>query len=546
MSDLTPKDGFDGLDTDGGSFGFPGVDGQDSLTEEERSFTFDEDYLGKAPPPTEADKPDAEGQARINALAAAFQRLSRRQNGTAQTHSEKSETVAEDLPKPSRRRAAEPEKAEKRKLPAARRRKRGALSGRRREDGYLVRPDPVTTGCELRSDEMLVYDSELDEIDYTDEEDLPELRDYLPIRFGRYGRVGIAGGILYALFVISASIVLACICWMFAADVLALGKEPLTAVVFIGEYVPEGDDPVYSIVNDEEREIQVDINQVADELKRNGIIEYKWLFRLYSQISHAETKIDPGTYSLSTALDYRAIVTSLQFGSGNQEITKVTFPEGFTTEQIFTLLVENHICKMKDLREAAANYEFDYDFLADLELGDPKRLDGYLFPDTYEFYQGEDATVALNRFLRNFNSKFDADMSARAESLGRSVHDILTIASLIEKESANAEESPTIASVIYNRLNAGWKLGLDSTINYILGTSTFDLTYADLEIDDPYNTYLYEGLPPGPICNPGLSSIEAALYPDSTDYWYWYAVDGESHFFTNVDDRNAFMNANSY
>ena len=101
-----------------------------------------------------------------------------------------------------------------------------------------------------------------------------------------------------------------------------------------------------------------------------------------------------------------------------------------------------------------------------------------------------------------------------------------------------------MASIIYNRLNAGWKLQLDSTVNYIKGTSTLDLTYEDLEIDSPYNTYLYEGLPPGPICNPGLASIEAAVQPADTDYWYWYSVDGVTSFFTNADEFNAFSEAN--
>ena len=507
MSDKTPKDGFDVLDDN--LIRFPGAD-IDGLTEEELRFTFDEDYA-EVPPP------DSGSQGRVDALAGAFSRLSRREE--PENPSRKDRLTAPKPAKPSRKRD---------------------------EGDVLYRPDPVTIGRDLRADQMLVYDSELDDIDYTDEEDLPEMRDYMPIRFGRHGRIGIAGGILYALFVIGVSVILACVAWMFAADVLALGKEPQTAVVFIDEYVPEGDDPVYSIVNDEEREIRVDIDQVANELKSAGIINYKWLFKLFSRISHAETKMDPGTYSVSTALDYRAIVTNLQFGSGSQEITKVTFPEGFSVEQIFTLLEENHICHKKDLYEAAANYEFDYDFLSDLELGDPNRLEGYLFPDTYEFYQGEDAEVAISRFLRNFDNRFDEDMRARADKLGYSIHDIMTIASLIEKESANAEESPIIASVIYNRLDDGWKLGLDSTINFILGTSTFDLTYDDLAIDDPYNTYLYEGLPPGPICNPGLSSIEAALWPESTNYWYWYAADGETHFFTNVEDRDAFAQAHPY
>lgn len=511
MADKTPRDGFDLLDDN--ILRFPGAD-IDGLTEEELAFTFDEDFApAKAPEPAEIP----ESEKRLDALAKAMGQRARE--------------------------AAERAPAVRNPSPI---RPKPKNAGKRKKEEYLLRPDPVTIGRDLRTDEMLVYDSELDEVDYTDEEDLPELRDYMPIRFGRHGRIGIAGGLLYALCVIAVSIILACVLWMFAADVLALGKDPQTAVVFIEEYVPEGDDPVYTIVNDEEREILVDIDQVANELKAAGIINYKWLFKLFSQISHAETKIDPGTYSVSTALDYRAIVTTLQFGSGSQQITRVTFPEGFDLEQIFTLLEENHICHKKDLYEAAANYDFGYDFLEELELGDPNRLEGYLFPDTYEFYQGEDATVALSRFLRNFNNKFDEDMRARADKLGYSIHEILTIASLIEKESAGEEESPTIASVIYNRLDDGWALGLDSTINYILGTSTLDLTYEDLAIDDPYNTYLYEGLPPGPICNPGMASIEAALYPESTNYWYWYAAEGETHFFTNVEDRDAFAEAHPY
>jgi UPF0755 protein len=126
------------------------------------------------------------------------------------------------------------------------------------------------------------------------------------------------------------------------------------------------------------------------------------------------------------------------------------------------------------------------------------------------------------------------------------LHEIITVASLIEKEAGSDEERATIASVIYNRLNAGWKLQLDSTVNYILGTSTFDLTMDSLEIDSPYNTYLYEGLPAGPICSPGMASIEAALNPESTNYWYWYAYEGETTFFTNDTDFNNFANSHPY
>jgi UPF0755 protein len=543
MSDKTRKDDFD--DFDQWNFDFPG-ETSPSEGEEEHSFTFDEDYLKEGfDLPRERGAPSAEPAAEENssqekAVFAAMKKLS-----GAMAEKAKAKTPE----KPAENKPAVPVKAP----PAASGKKEVALQ-RSGVQGGLVRrkkrnqpPErvPVTIGENLRSDEMLVYDSELDEIDYTDEEDMPEIRDYLPVRFRRHGRVGVGGGILYGLFVISVSIVLACFAWMCASDVLALNKEEKSAVVTIDTYVPTGDMPETVLVSDEEVTITADIDQVASALKNAGIIEYKWLFKIYAQLSHANTKIDPGTYDVSTELDYRALVTTLQFGSGSQEVTRVTFPEGLTIDQVFTLLEENQVCKAEDLYEAAANYDFDYDFLKDLPLGDANRLEGYLFPDTYDFYQGESATVALSRFLNNTQNKLDG-LEAQAEAKGMSLHDIIIVASLVEKEAGSDDERATIASVIYNRLNAGWLLGLDSTINYILGSNTFDLTYDDLDIDSPYNTYKYTGLPAGPICSPGMASIEAALNPESTNYWYWYAYNGETTFFTNDTDFNDFANSHPY
>ncbi len=429
--------------------------------------------------------------------------------------------------------------------------KKGLTRSGRRSDAPAVRESPIV-GRDLRPGQMLVYDSELDEVDYTDSEDLPEVRDYLPVRFRRYGRSGLGGGILYALFVISVSIILACFAWMCAVDVLALNKDMVSKSVTILPYEPTGDMPATVTVENadgttSEVEIQVDIDQVADALKSSGIIEYKWLFKIFASFSHANIKMDPGTYDLDTSLDYRALVTKMQFGSGAQEVTQVTFPEGFSLDQIFTLLEQQYICKKKDLYEACANYEFDFDFLSDLPYGDENRLEGYLFPDTYEFFQGEGGATAIRRFLRNFDSRFTQEMRDKAARRGLTIREVVTMASLIEKEAGATEgEREKMASVIYNRLSAGMPLGLDSTINYIKGTSTFDLTEEDLAIDDPYNTYLYTGLPPGPICNPGLASIQAVLDPASTNYYYWYSVDGVSTFFTTYEEQQAFAHDHPY
>jgi UPF0755 protein len=542
MSDKTRRDDFD--DFDQWSFDFPG-ETSPSEGEKEHSFTFDDDYLDEGfDLPRERGAPSAEPApdedlSQEKAVFAAMKKLSgaMAEKAKAKTPEKPAEKAAVPVKAPPTP-ASKPERAVQRS---------GARDGlaRRRRGSQPPERVPVTIGESLRSDEMLVYDSELDEIDYTDEEDMPEARDYLPVRFRRHGRVGVGGGILYGLFVISVSIVLACFAWMCASDVLALNKEEKSAVVTIDAYEPTGDMPETVLVDDEEVTITADIDQVASALKNAGIIEYKWLFKIFGQLSHANTKIDPGTYDVSTELDYRALVTTLQFGSGKQEVTRVTFPEGLTIEQVFTLLEENQICYKSDLYEAAANYDFDYDFLKDLPLGDANRLEGYLFPDTYDFYQGESATVAISRFLNNTQNKLDG-LESQAEAKGMSLHDIIIVASLVEKEAGSDAERATIASVIYNRLNAGWLLGLDSTINYILGSNTFDLTYDDLDIDSPYNTYKYAGLPAGPICSPGMASIEAALNPESTNYWYWYAYDGETTFFTNDTDFNDFANSHPY
>ena len=487
-------------------YGYPeGEDTERERPDEERTHTFDEEYYAPdAAPVPEPPEPPAE-----RGLTAEPRR----------------EIV--DVKKLSRKEkkalAAMPEKA--------------------------LRESPVMDR-KVRSGKMLVYDSELDEVDYTDPDDLPEARDYLPIRFRRYGRLGIGGGVLYALFVISVSIVLACFAWMCAVDVLALNKEEASAIVTVLPYEPTGDMPATVTREDEngdpvEVPIKVDIDQVADALKSGGIIEYKWLFKLFSSFSHANIKIDPGTYDLNTSYDYRALVTKMQFGSDSQEITQVTFPEGFTMEQIFTLLEQNFVCEKKELYEAAANYDFNYDFLADIPLGDASRLEGFLFPDTYEFYQGESATVAISRFLDNTENKLTQEILDKAANHGLNVQQLLTMASLIEKEAGGAEgERENMASAIYNRLAAGMPLQIDATVNYALGTSTLALTHDDLQVDSPYNTYLYGGLPPGPICNPGLASIKAVAEPADTGYYYWYSVDGATHFFATNDEHAAFAAAN--
>lgn len=367
----------------------------------------------------------------------------------------------------------------------------------------------------------------------------------------RAGRSGCLGGLIYFAFVVSISIILACVGWMAASDVLALNKEPVTATVTLDK--AEFKDVTISYTdaegNAKERSgHQVSVGYVAKQLKDAGIIKYKGLFQLYCSVSHAKTKIDPGTYELSTNYDYRALVKKMQVGSGAMVTTKVTIPEGYTMEQIFHKLEDENVCSYDDLMDAAANYSYNYSFIDQSMQGDAKRLEGFLFPDTYEFYQGMQASSAINKFLENFHDRLTAEMLEKADERGMTMQEVVTVASMIEKEAANDDERAMIAAVIYNRIEAGMPLQIDSTIMYVLPEHKDVLTVEDTKIDSPYNTYQNKGLPPTPIANPGLASIKATLSPASTQALY-YALDAESgthKFFTNYGEFQAFVAKQSY
>ncbi len=369
-------------------------------------------------------------------------------------------------------------------------------------------------------------------------------RDYRPVRQERQGKSGCLGGLLYFVFVLSASIIIACLTWMAATDVLALNKGDNSAVVTLPDTIftqTAGEDgkPVK----------EADINYVAKALKDAGIIEYKGLFKLYCSISHAKYKLDQGSYELRTTYDYRALIKKMQTGSAAMLTTKVTIPEGYTMKQIFKTLEEKSVCSYDDLMDAAANYNFTYSFLGDMKTGDATRLEGYLFPDTYEFYTGMEPSTAIAKMLENFRGKMTAEMLDQAKASGYELSGVLKIASMVEKEAANDDERAVIASVIYNRLKANMPLGVDATSLYNNQDHEGAPTEAMLnDASDAYNTRLNKGLTPTAICSPGLSSIKAALKPSKTDYYY-YALDTASKthkFFRTAGEFNAFVATQNY
>ena len=326
----------------------------------------------------------------------------------------------------------------------------------------------------------------------------------------------IAEGVIYVGGILLISFILATIGWRWAGDVLALNKEPVTASVTITEGESLGD--------------------VTAELKEKGLVKYGYLFQLFASFTHKAEKITAGSYELSTVMDYSALLNNISSTSAYRETVTVTIPEGYTVEEIFKLMENKGVCSYDDLLKTAQKETFDFDFLKDVKTKEEKRLEGYLFPDTYEFYKGADVKSVINTMLKNFDDRFDSKMEAEMQLLGYSKNDIIIMASIIEKETDGSDQR-NIASVIQNRLKNTWAtpkgyLQVDSTIQYLLKERKEKLTDKDLEIDSPYNTYKNPGLPIGPICNPGLTAIEAALEPNKTNYYYFMlGKDGTTHFF---------------
>ena len=344
------------------------------------------------------------------------------------------------------------------------------------------------------------------------------------------------GWLWYILGVIVSSFVLAGVGWLAVNDVCALNKEPLTAEV----KVERGDT----------------VAVVTDKLKEAGLIESKLLFRIFAMVFDAEEIIDPGTYELDTEMDFKCLIDSMQgeLSIVPPNVVRVTIPEGYTVQQTIALLAENEVCSEEDLIEAAKNYVFtDYDFVDNTNLGNITRLEGYLAPDTYEFFIDEDPETALGRLLENFAYWMNEEVMSAIKKSDYSLHDIVVMASLVEKEAiGDDEERKNIASVLYNRMeNPGMETGgllqLDSTIYYILRTQGLPDEDFSTEIDSPYNTYLHVGLPSGAICNPSHSALMAAVYPNDTDYYYFaYGVDNVSHFFYDYAEHLAFVNSDMY
>jgi UPF0755 protein len=292
------------------------------------------------------------------------------------------------------------------------------------------------------------------------------------------------------------------------------------------------------------RPVQIEVAQGADTksianvLASAGVIGNSSMFRLRARLDGVDGKLRPGVYDLETGMRFEDVVEKLLSGPPIPYV-KVIIPEGFTIEQIGARLEKELGIPAAEFNDLAlkqgATFAEEYPFLDGVSTGS---LEGYLFPKTYNIPEGSSARDVIGMMLAQFGQEIEAVDLTDASAKNLTLHDVVTIASMIEREARVADERPLVSSVIYNRLARKMRLEIDATIEYILPGTRPRLLNRHLRIDSPYNTYMYGGLPPGPIASPGLASLEAAAHPADTQYLYYVltSTDGSHTFTTNEAD----------
>ncbi len=281
------------------------------------------------------------------------------------------------------------------------------------------------------------------------------------------------------------------------------------------------------------------LSSVADKLEEAGVIESAFLFKLEARTEGYGEQIQTGRYTFREGEDTDEILRKLNRGEAAPTFA-LTIPEGLTLEETADVVAGDTGVSARQFESAARRTDYGYAFLDNPQANS---TEGFLFPSKYELEEGTTASQIVNRLLGQYLLETESiDLADARQRLGLSEYELVTIASLIEKESASAEERPVIASVIYNRLERDMPLQIDATVQYALAEPKENLSLQDLEVASPYNTYQNEGLPPGPICSPSRQSLEAAVNPAETNYLYYVLkADGRDHFFTN--DYDAFLRA---
>lgn len=327
--------------------------------------------------------------------------------------------------------------------------------------------------------------------------------------------------LIYIGVVVSISALLSVFGIRWANDVFALVKDEVVATVTIPE--------------------NATISEVAGILEENGLIEYPSVFRMY--IGFKNRDADPplefkaGEYELNSTLNYDQIVNMIK-SRKTRSIVTITIPEGYTVDDIIDLFISQGIGTREGFVDAINNFDYEYAFmekLNEIELSPDRRyrLEGYLFPDTYEFYTDSKEIAIVDKMLAAFEAHFEKDYYVRLDELNMNLDEVITLASIVQMEGKYNSDFYPIAGVFHNRLKSRdlKRLESDATVQYCLPERKEELSYEDLDVEDPYNTYKNEGLPPSAISNPGWEAIQAALYPESHGYYYFVAdTDGSTIF----------------
>ena len=299
-----------------------------------------------------------------------------------------------------------------------------------------------------------------------------------------------------------------------------------------------------------ELEENCSVGDVADVLKEQGVINNSFFFTMYCLVTGADDGFGQGSFTLDTNLDYEAIINYLQTTGNRQDVVTITFPEGLSLLEVAQKLEENEVCTVEEVLEAANSGEYDnYDFINAIDNEEDRyyKLEGYLFPDTYDFYKGEDPKIALGKMINNCQNRFSKETRDEIQEQGYTIDEVLTLASIVQAEATDEKDMRMVAGILINRLEDGasrdiYRLECDSTTYYPYRSKSQVPEKERDTFKSTYDTYTIEGLPPGPICNPGMDAIQAVLEPSSESagmYYFCHDADGNAYYASTWSQHEA-------
>lgn len=362
-----------------------------------------------------------------------------------------------------------------------------------------------------------------------------------------------------ALFLLGVAVIVGAattIAWFFLRESRGAALQPGTSVdlsslerTVLGVYLNYRRDEIDTPASSDSTPIPFTIQPgengatVAVRLERLGVIRDAELFRLVLRYWGVDAQIEAGDYVLRGDMSLSEVVSQLQHG--RLQTKTVTVREGLRAEEMAHLLASEGLVDQEEFIQLVRDDAFHYDFLRDRPDDAPKTLEGFLFPDTYQFAVNISTTAVIDAMLQNFDQRITIEMRQQALDAGLNLFQVLTLASVVEREAVVPEERPIIASVYLNRLRRGMYLEADPTVQYAKGYDPEaerwwpSLSLDELRaVDSPFNTFIHPGLPPGPICSPGLASIEAVLDPADTDYLFFHAKGDGSHAFAETFEEH--------